>query len=416
MAPLSLLVAVSVVSAAVSVSAFALSPISPGRATGLVSSSRLFSTIESPPTAPCETSPLQAIVDERREFEINLGRAIDTLRADYPDLLKSAPDFDIYSEKIVAVDPGGAELVGITAYKRFFKFLHMAIGLFYNKEESGVTFKLVYDWARGDIRVSWHASVMPKSLFPIEPLRVDGISVYEFSPTSGKITKHRIDNVNINNIEVRAPQGIFEPASYSGVATGGIWSSVPAPVGVPGPVGDFSLRLLGFTEGSDPRGARSTASLRARSTTSLRAHADDDAVQAFIAKNKARASFGLPALSRDEFDEVNEQVNRLSENNAQRATRNGEAVRERKTGGMMGMLDNFVKDVMKDVNAPETCESSWDCEAPKNCCDFGVAKICCYAGLGVGVQEAEGILEPIPVRSTDGYNYPVPGDNYRPPY
>jgi len=162
MAPLSLLVAVSVVSAAVSVSAFALSPISPGRATGLVSSSRLFSTIESPPTAPCETSPLQAIVDERREFEINLGRAIDTLRADYPDLLKSAPDFDIYSEKIVAVDPGGAELVGITAYKRFFKFLHMAIGLFYNKEESGVTFKLVYDWARGDIRVSWHASVMPK--------------------------------------------------------------------------------------------------------------------------------------------------------------------------------------------------------------------------------------------------------------
>jgi len=239
--------------------------------------------------------------------------------------------------------------------------------------------------------------------------------VYEFSPTSGKITKHRIDNVNINNIEVRAPQGIFEPASYSGVATPGIWSSLPE--GVPAPAGDFSLRLLGFTEGSDPRGARHAASPRARSATSLRAHADDDAVQAFIAKNKARASFGLPALSRDEFDEVNEQVNRLSENNANRATRNGEAVRERKNaGGMMGMLDNFMKDVMKDVNAPETCESSWDCEAPKNCCDFGVAKICCYAGLGVGVQEAEGILEPIPVRPTDGYNngYPVPGDNYRP--
>ena len=41
--------------------------------------------------------------------------------------------------------------MGITAYKRFFKFLHMAIGLFYNKEESGVTFKLVYDCARGGV-------------------------------------------------------------------------------------------------------------------------------------------------------------------------------------------------------------------------------------------------------------------------
>ena len=36
-----------------------------------------------------ELSPmLREIVDERREFQMNVGRAMDTLRKDYPDLLK----------------------------------------------------------------------------------------------------------------------------------------------------------------------------------------------------------------------------------------------------------------------------------------------------------------------------------------
>lgn len=34
---------------------------------------------------------LQNMADERREFEINLGRAMDTLRRDYPDMLHQTP-------------------------------------------------------------------------------------------------------------------------------------------------------------------------------------------------------------------------------------------------------------------------------------------------------------------------------------
>lgn len=34
---------------------------------------------------------LQNMADERREFEINLGRAMDTLRKDYPDMLHQTP-------------------------------------------------------------------------------------------------------------------------------------------------------------------------------------------------------------------------------------------------------------------------------------------------------------------------------------
>jgi len=57
-----------------------------------------------------DTNPLEESVEEgadEREFELNLGRAIDTLRADYQLLLTAPPGFDIYAEHIVASDPGG---------------------------------------------------------------------------------------------------------------------------------------------------------------------------------------------------------------------------------------------------------------------------------------------------------------------
>jgi hypothetical protein len=34
---------------------------------------------------------LQSIVDERAEFQMNLGKAMDTLRRDYPDILSKSP-------------------------------------------------------------------------------------------------------------------------------------------------------------------------------------------------------------------------------------------------------------------------------------------------------------------------------------
>jgi hypothetical protein len=39
-----------------------------------------------------DSSPLQMMIcDERQEFEINLGKAVDTLKHDYPDLLTEPP-------------------------------------------------------------------------------------------------------------------------------------------------------------------------------------------------------------------------------------------------------------------------------------------------------------------------------------
>jgi len=38
-----------------------------------------------------DDAALHMVVDERREFEINLGRAVDRLRKDYPDMLVANP-------------------------------------------------------------------------------------------------------------------------------------------------------------------------------------------------------------------------------------------------------------------------------------------------------------------------------------
>jgi len=74
-------------------------------------------------------------------------------------------------------------------------------------------------------------------------------------------------------------------------------------------------------------------------------------------------------------------------------------------GGGRALPDCWFLTVMKDtIGTSETCVSSWDYEAPKNCCDLGFAKICCNSGLGVPTPAA--LLEPIPVRVTDGYSYP----------
>lgn len=57
------------------------------------------SSIESLPSAPTTLDQnlrdlppvIQQIVDERREFQLNLGKAMDTLKSDMPDILKRSP-------------------------------------------------------------------------------------------------------------------------------------------------------------------------------------------------------------------------------------------------------------------------------------------------------------------------------------
>jgi hypothetical protein len=95
---------------------------------------------------------LGEMVDQQREFEINLGRAVDTLKRDYPKLLTHDPEWNIYHSNLEVIDPTGVSLHGLSNYRRAFSFIHAVVYMFYCEEKSGLTFRTVYDWARKCIR------------------------------------------------------------------------------------------------------------------------------------------------------------------------------------------------------------------------------------------------------------------------
>lgn len=42
--------------------------------------------------------------EKKREFELNRGFAVDTLLADYASLFDSAPNFDIFDDRVILKD------------------------------------------------------------------------------------------------------------------------------------------------------------------------------------------------------------------------------------------------------------------------------------------------------------------------
>lgn len=98
------------------------------------------------------SSTLSMMVDQQREFEINLGRAVDTLKRDYPKLLSNDPSWNIYHTDLEVIDPTGVSLHGLSNYKRAFSFIHAVVYMFYCEEKSCLTFRSTYDWARKSIR------------------------------------------------------------------------------------------------------------------------------------------------------------------------------------------------------------------------------------------------------------------------
>lgn len=193
--------------------------------------------LEEPPTPAkpadetTELPPLlQKMVDERREYELNLGKAMDTLRSNYPYMLKRKPDFSIYHDDIRVTDPSGVQLNDLNSYKNSFRFLQACIGLFYNTDRSSIQYRMVYDFARQSIRISWNAMLVPKIVGNRRnALYIDGISVYDMDSESGKIIEHRIEQLLINSTPVEPPYGILTALSQEILNSG---QRVPVGAGV----------------------------------------------------------------------------------------------------------------------------------------------------------------------------------------
>lgn len=105
------------------------------------------------------------------------------------------------------IDPSGVRLTGLDKYKSAFAFLQ-TFQRFWFRHESGLQYRMVYDFCRSSIRISWHCVLIPK--VPLgRPLHVDGISYYQLDTESGKIIEHRIETLIINNTPVVPPYGVL---------------------------------------------------------------------------------------------------------------------------------------------------------------------------------------------------------------
>jgi len=108
------------------------------------------------------------------------------------------------------VDPSGVQLSGLGNYKNSFGFLQTIVRFFYNKPESYVQSRMIYDFARQSIRISWNAVLVPKVVGNKKnALYVDGISIYKMDSKSGKIIEHRVERMMINNTPVTPPYGVL---------------------------------------------------------------------------------------------------------------------------------------------------------------------------------------------------------------
>jgi len=133
------------------------------------------------------------------EFELNQGRAIDSLRCDYPSLLTEEPDMSIFREDIKLHDlSGNRVLAGTDQYRNFFRMLRFLRASSMSDDE--ITYSMcVYDQV---IRVRWSAKVVLQDpLLGIQQLNIlDGVSLYELDST-GFIYIHKLENIVLRGKE-----------------------------------------------------------------------------------------------------------------------------------------------------------------------------------------------------------------------
>lgn len=365
---------------------------------------------------PPPGSPLSMLCEEAEvedPFEIHVGRALDTLKKNYPHMLTEQPDFDIYDKNLEVIDPSGVTLHGLKNYKSAFRLMHAIVHVFYCPERSGLTFRMCYDTARQSIRVSWNAEVIPKAIFGgvRTTLHVDGISVYEISRSSGMITQHRIERLVVNDSPVKPQQGIWALLRNEHDESVPVFNSFPSslfstddsrPTTSYGSALEFrqqeksiffdddnnnndeSLTALSAVEGSD-----------ASSDGPSNGNQDYPGLdwEAYERKNASRKKFGLDPLTPEEFLENEAVVSQMESQQRQRAASASAAAEMTKQGNnrQQGLLERLFGDIV-----PDACESNYDCERPEICCDFGFKKICCASGTMVGNKKLEPAFVPVP--------------------
>ena len=166
------------------------------------------SLVPNTPPRPLTWPPEGESTGRRRppsEYELNVGRVVDTLRSDYPELLSREPDFSIYTEDVTLADPSGLRLRGKDKYRRVFeglRFLRTTV-----MRDAEITYRIVL--VDATVRVRWNAKLWVRDMIGHPNLvHVDGVSVYELDE-GGKVAAHRVENIELTGAERRAVDFAF---------------------------------------------------------------------------------------------------------------------------------------------------------------------------------------------------------------
>lgn len=308
----------------------------------------------------------------------------------------SIAEFSIFDKDLEVIDPSGVKLHGLKNYKGAFTLMHAIVKFFYCTDRSGLTFRMCYDKARRNIRVSWNAEVVPKAIFGgvRTTLHVDGISVYEISRKTGMITQHRIESLVINDKPITPSEGVFAMLRNEHDESVPVFNSQSLEFRL----AQHSSLFAGTYDFSDKK----------LSPTALLAASDDSSEgppreaypgldwDAYDKKNASRKKFGLGPMTPEEFMETEAQIQQLESQQQQRAASASTAAATEMTDKIKNRGENFLGKLFGNIG-PEACESNFDCIRPEVCCDFGFKKICCSSGSMVGNRVFDApLLVPVP--------------------
>ncbi|XP_047333628.1 uncharacterized protein LOC124937409 [Impatiens glandulifera] len=144
-------------------------------------------------SAPVKLTKQEEEEENRRNYYVNTGYAIRTLREEFPQLFYKELRFDIYRDDIVFKDPLNT-FSGIDNYKSIFWGLRFHGKMFF--KAAWLDIISIWQPAEGIIMVRW--SVHGISRVPWETRsRFDGVSEYKLDE-KGKIYEHKVHNIALN--------------------------------------------------------------------------------------------------------------------------------------------------------------------------------------------------------------------------
>jgi len=312
------------------------------------------------------------------------------LRNDYPLLFSHKPELSIFREDVGLYDHSGKRIAGsIKQYERIFDALRFLRRT--TMQDAQVTYRLIVDDDK--IRIRWSAKLWMRDpalglikLANGEPalIHIDGISIYQLD-SNGKISSHWLENIIMRGKEEAQLAFAWSMPQFSTPELAIPFFS-PLEAALPGGLAILPLPNMGsrYGEVKPPSDGKPLSTLARRSREPMASAASDSSDPKAPETPMQRAA--------REREEDMAKAQRLRELRTPK----------QKQHDLFGIGRRM----------PQPCDTSYDCERPKVCCDLLVASVCCDGGMMIPTTDRGVALQrqaiPISVDERDG---PFPPQN-----